>query len=98
MKITESEYQKLCPLLVTISRAHGHPRDIDLDELEDLLRASGIQADLEEAFIDFFLVFWRKLPDDGESALQRILERLEQEVFDCTGRYPKRPDFNMPSM
>lgn len=96
MKITDAEYQRLCPLLVSLSRTHGHPEDIDVDELKDSLQASGIQADFEEG-IYFWGIFCRNLPSDGESALQKVLERLEQEVFDCTGRFPNRPDISTPT-
>jgi hypothetical protein len=83
MRITQAEYQKLRPLIIELSHKRGHPKEIRIGELTYAL---GVISDPD---LDSIMqVCWKNLPSNCESAIARILERLEQEVFDCTGKYP----------
>jgi hypothetical protein len=88
MKLTEAEYQKLRPIIIRLSQGRGHPSQMNLGEMRDALRTAGLDASWGEAYEDFVKVHFTDLPANCESAVTKILERLEQEVFDCTGKYP----------
>ena len=67
--------------------------EINDGEKVDSTEEDGAYQTAGAMLLNFYAVFIHgDLPADGQSALEKVLGLIEQEVFETTGKYPKRPD------
>ena len=76
--LTQSELDKLRPVLLELAKTHGHPSRWSIGEILKVCKMAGL--DVGSLFTASDLDLLSDLPADSETAVMKILAGLQREV------------------